>query len=238
MIRDVSILFSGGPDSTLAALRALERSDRVHLHTFHHGLMGKIGKHRKVVKELKETFGDERILEHEEGIGTLFKKFYFTRMPRHMIRYRTFYIPWICGACKMAMHVKTIAYNLAHDITLVYDGAHVESSTYFPAQTETYIEVMKGLYRSYGMEYDCPIYHVGMTDKETEKYGITSTKDTKKEHIIFSTQHTCFVGLLIHAHSRLYYKPFRGKHRTRDMAGQFLRQMIDDCRLLLPKLRP
>jgi len=234
MIKDISILFSGGPDSTLAALYALERADRVHLLTFHHRYMSSTEKHRKVVKELCVIFGDERIVEHVEHIDSLFKKFYFTKISKHITRYRTFYIPWICGACKMAMHAKTITYNRVHDISITYDGANLESAPYFPAQTENYIEVMKELHQSYGMQYECPVYHIWPTDEETEKYGLLSTKSTKKERVIFSTQHTCLIGYLIHAHSRLYYRPFRGKDRMRRLAGEFLGQMIKDCKPFLP----
>jgi hypothetical protein len=235
MTKGISILFSGGPDSTLAALKALERADRVHLLTFHHNKMGKIGKHRKVVAELKQVFGDERVIGYEEEIDSLFNRFYFTGMPQRLIRYRTFYIPWICGACKLAMHVAAIRYNQAHDILTTYDGANIESTPYFVDQMDTYVEVMKGIYQSYGMQYECPVYNVRDTDKETEKYGLLSTRDTKKEHVIFSTQHSCVNGLFVHAHARLYYRPFRGKNRTRELGGKFLREMISECKSFLPE---
>jgi len=233
-MKDMSILFSGGPDSTLAVLRALDECDRVHLLTYHHGLMNMVGKHVKVTEELKSLYGEERIVIHEEAIGGLYKKCYFARMRRYLPRYRTYYVPWLCGACKMAMHIKTIEYNRNNNVEITYDGANSESKSYFPAQTKEYIDVMKDFYGSYGMRYDCPIYEVCGTDDETTKYGLSSTGNTKKEHVFFSTQHTCFVGLVIHAHSRLYYRPFRGKNRMRGFAGQFLKQMIDDNPELLP----
>lgn len=234
MVKDISILFSGGPDSTLAALYALEQATRVHLITFHHFIMSRTENHKVVIEELRGVFGEERIVEHEERIDKLWKQCYFTEMTKHIARYRTFYIPWICGACKMAMHIKTISYNKAHQIYKTFDGANIESEPYFPPQSGNYIEVMKKLYKSYGMVYECPVYNATDTDNETEKYGLSSTKSTKKEHIFFSTQHSCHIGLLIHAHARLYYKPFRGKKRMACLAGEFLRQMINDCRHLLP----
>jgi len=233
VIKDISVLFSGGPDSTLAALYALEKANRVHLLTFQHRLMFWTEKPKRIIKELRNVFGKERIIEYDENIDNLFNTCYFTGMPRRIIRYRTFYIPWICGACKMAMHIKTLFYNSLHDISITYDGAHSESSLYFPAQTENYLEVMKELYQSYGMQYESPVYKVRATDKATEKYGILSTKNTKKEHVFYTTQFTCFIGLLVHVHARLYYRPFRGKDRMRYFAGEFLRQMIDDCKSFL-----
>lgn len=233
----ISILFSGGPDSTLAVLYALERADKVHLLTFHHALMQRTGNHRKVLEELRVVFGGDRVIAHEERIDSVFCRFYFAEMTRRITRYRTFYIPWICGACKMAMHVKAIAYNSMHRISVTYDGAHRESAPYFPPQTEEYIEVMKGLYQSHGMQYGCPVYDVEATDRQAREYGILSIEHTKKERVFFSTQHTCFIGLLLHAHARLYYRPFRGQHRMRRLAGAFLSRTIDDCIPFLPQER-
>ena len=51
---------------------------------------------------------------------------------------------------------------------------------------------------------------------------MSTMRATKKEHVYFSTQHSCYVGLVIHAHARLYYRPFRGRDRMRTLAGPFL----------------
>lgn len=236
MTNGISILFSGGPDSSLAALKALERADTVHLLTFHHKKMGKIGKHRKVAKEMQQLYGEKRVIGYEDDIEPLFNKFFFTGMQKRLFRYRTFYIPWICGACKLAMHIAAIRYNHAHQIKITYDGGNIESAPYFLDQMEPYINGIKDLYHSYGMQYECPVYNILDTDKETEKYGLTSTKNTKKEHVIFSTQHSCVNGLFVHAHARLYYKPLRGKNRTRDLSGKFLDEILNDCKTFLSEL--
>jgi hypothetical protein len=233
MINGISILFSGGPDSTLAALKAFEEAETVHLLTFHHSRMGKIGKHRKVSSELAKIYGPERVVTHEDEIDALFHRFYNGAMRNRLGRYRTFFIPWICGACKLSMHMAAIRYNRAHGITTTYDGGNAESAPYFVDQMPPYIECMKEFYASLGMRYDCPVYSIPNTDEETEKLGMTSTSRTKKEHVVFSTQHTCFNGLYVHAHARLYYRPFRGKKRAQELGVRMLRELLDDCRAVL-----
>jgi len=228
----ISVLFSGGPDSTLAALYALEKTEKVHLLTYHHKWMGKIGKHLKVVDELKRVFGDDRIILEEKQIDKPFIEYYTSNFFRKLPRYRTFFFPWLCGACKMAMHVETIKYNKKHNLSITYDGANVESSGLFPAQMKSYIDTMARFYQFHGMKYENPVYEVERTDIETEKYGLISTKNTKKEHVVFSTQHTCLIGLVIHAHGRLYYKPFRGKNRTEKLAGKFLQETLAENSLI------
>ena len=84
------------------------------------------------------------------------------------------------------------------------------------------------------MTYDSPIYQVPETDVETEKYGLKTTRGTKREHVIFSTQHTCLIGLLVHAHARFYYLPFRGKNRAKILAGKFLSLRLRECQEFMP----
>jgi 7-cyano-7-deazaguanine synthase in queuosine biosynthesis len=224
---DVSVLFSGGPDSTLAVLRALEQADRVHLLTYHHGLMSRMGRHQAVTEELQERFGRERVVAHEEEIGSLYNALYRADWKKRLSRYRTFYVPWLCGACKLAMHCRTIDYNRQHGIETTFDGANKESSPLFPAQTREYITVMQEWYVRHGMHYDAPIFDEEQTDVQCEAQGMITMRETKKEHVYFSTQHSCYVGLVIHAHARLYYRPLRGKDRMRSIAGPFLTEAIE-----------
>ena len=235
MKNDISILFSGGPDSTLAALKALDKADTVHLLTFHHKKMGKIGKHRKTSEELKKIFGNERVKTYEGDINNFFNKFYINNFKKNIVKYRSFYIPWICGACKLSMHLCAIQYNLKNNIKITYDGANKESAPYFMDQTIPYINVIKEFYKNkYDMIYDCPVFVIIDTDKQTEKYGVNCLINTKKEHFIFSTQHTCLNGVLVHLHSRLYYRPFRGKKRTENLSAEFLKNTINNCINLFP----
>ena len=235
MLNGISILFSGGPDSTLAALIALEKSEKVHLLTFHHNTMGKIGKHRTVAEEMQNKFGFDRVILHEDSTQNNFRKFYSDDFKNLVKKFGTFYIPWICGACKLAMHSLAIEYNLQNNIKVLYDGANHESNPYFVDQTITYINIMKDFYKvNYDMEYDCPVYNIDNTDLETEKYGLETTKNTKKEHFVFSTQHTCLNGVLVHIHSRFYYRPFRGKNKTEQLGGEFLKIMLEKNISLFP----
>ena len=226
MIDAISILFSGGSDSTLAAVHALQRARTVHLLTFPRGFMFCREKPEKLVDEMRARFGAERIVRHIEPIGREYRRCYFDRMPQRLRRYRTFYIPWMCGACKLAMHLRTIAYNQKHGISVTYDGANSASAPVFPDQTTEYIDVAKRLYRDHGMEYDCPVFSIAKTDRELELAGIERTRDTKREHLFYRNQHTCYVGVILHAHARLYYRPMHGVDRMPRLAAQFLEESI------------
>lgn len=239
-MKEIAVLFSGGPDSTLAALYALQKANRVHLITYHHRLMshdklisGK-PKSSAVVQELTKNYGRSRIVVFNQDIWELFKKIYFHNIFIFLQNYGSYCIPWICGACKLAMHIKTIEYNLEHNIKITYDGANKESATVFPAQSTSYIETMQRLYKSFGMIYETPVYDMEGTDIKTEKFGMKSCKGTKQEHVFFSTQHSCVSGLLLHLHSRLYYKLMRKSSLFEELTSKVLSSKIDELKTLLP----
>jgi 7-cyano-7-deazaguanine synthase in queuosine biosynthesis len=239
-MKEISILFSGGPDSTLAALYALQKADRIHLITYHHRLMshdklisGK-PKSSTVVQELIKNYGRSRIVVFNQDIWELFKKIYFHNIFISLQNYGSFCIPWICGACKLAMHVKSIEYDLKNNIQTTYDGANKESAAVFPAQNKNYVRIMQELYESYGMTYDTPVYDIENTDIKTEEFGLESCKGTKQEHVFFSTQHSCFSGLLLHLHSRLYYKLMRKSYLFEELTSKVLSAKIDELKTLLP----
>jgi len=240
-MKEISVLFSGGPDSTLAALYALQKTDRVHLLTYHHKLMSHYQstsgkkKHWNVTKELRQKYGNHRIVEYEDQVWSLLKKIYRQNIIYYFLKYKTFCIPWICGACKLAMHIQTIKYNLEHNIGTTYDGAHKESSDLFPAQSLGYIKVVKKLYEAYEMKYENPVYDIDGTDVETEKFGLSSCKNTKNEHVFFSTQHSCFTGLLIHLHSKLYYRFVRTNKTIDNLSAEILNEKIQELKTLLPR---
>jgi len=239
-MKAISVLFSGGPDSTLAALHALQKAYRVHLLTYHHKLMTHYKttsgdeKHMRVAKELLRKYGSNRITIFKDQIWKFFKEIYRLKALHTPFKNRAYCIPWICGACKLAMHMKTIEYNLRNKINVTYDGANKESAFVFPAQSMAYIDVIKRLYWLYDMSYETPVYNLEGTDIMTEDFGLRSCQGTKQEHFFFSTQHSCFAGVLVHLHSR-FYRIFYGKESIDELHGMTLQTRITDLGIHLPK---
>lgn len=231
----ISVLFSGGPDSTLAAVYALQKASQVHLLTYHHQLMTHYRttsgeeKQMKVANELSRIYGANRVIVSGGQISQLFREIY-----RNPIMYRGYYIPWLCGACKLAMHIKTIEYNLRNKITITYDGANKESASIFPAQSLPYMAIIKKIYELYDMNYENPVYDLEGTDALTEDFGLRSCHATKREHFLFSTQHSCFLGVLVHLHAR-FYRLFYGRNKIDNFHGTALESKINELQKFLPE---
>ena len=137
-------------------------------------------------------------------------------------------VSWICGACKLAMHLKTVQFCKTNDIPHVWCGAHEESSAIFPAQMESVIEDTKKLYARSGIAYETPVYRLGRTDHILKARGILDRGNIKDQHLIYSSQHTCVLGMILHAHSRLYYHRIHGLDCYRRRAHHIVRSRMEE----------
>jgi hypothetical protein len=228
MSNSIAILFSGGSDSTLAAVLAAERFKRVYLITYSHPFMFFHDKVRINARNLKNAFPDNEFLEYHGQITSLFRHLYFSNFLKYLRTHRTMMVSWICGACKIAMHLKTIQFCKTNGISHVWCGAHEESSAIFPAQMEPVIEDTKRLYAGSGIVYESPVYRLGRTDHVLRDRGILDQGDIKDQHLIYSTQRTCALGVILHAHSRLYYHRIHGLDCYRRRAHAIVRSKIGE----------
>ena len=228
MSNGIAVLFSGGSDSTLAAALAAERFNRVYLVTYSHPFMFFHDKVPINISNLRSVFPDNEFIEHHDQITPLFKHLYFSDFLKYLRANRTMMVSWICGACKLAMHIETIQFCKAKGIQHVWCGAHEESSAIFPAQMESVIEDTRRLYARSGIVYETPVYRLGRTDRILKDRGILDHGNIKDQHLIYSTQHTCILGMILHAHSRLYYHRIHGLDAYRRKAGDIVRSKIGE----------
>ncbi|MEE9443310.1 MAG: 7-cyano-7-deazaguanine synthase [candidate division Zixibacteria bacterium] len=228
MNNKIAVLFSGGSDSTLAAAIAAERFRQVYLVTFQHPFMLRHDKININISALRRKYPDCNFIYHKEKINSLYKRLYFGKYVSYIKKYGSMVIPWICGACKLSMHLKTIAFCGSNNICHVFCGAHEESAHIFPAQMPKIIERTQKIYQNYGIAYETPVYRKDRTDKILFDMGIIQNPNVKQQHLIYSTQHTCLLGVLLHAHSQIYYKPLFGLPQYQRNAYRFFSSKIED----------
>jgi hypothetical protein len=223
------ILYSGGADSTLAAALMLREHSPVHLLSFKHCRMSQLDKTTHAVQRFREHFGKDAVVHHWVDMTSLWRK--ISREPPHVSPgcgcHPLFaFLLKPCLACKVAMHQLTLAYCIRWEIPVVADGAHPGGASLFPEQLNEGIRVLQAFYRRYHIDYKNPVYGVDRPDFEIFKQGITGKKNTKDEHLYYSNQFACHVGLLAYIYHYLT-RPFdRNKTKTTRLSVDFLERCL------------
>lgn len=156
-----AVMFSGGSDSSLCAIRIGQRFDKVHLVTFtRRGVWGKEQVTQQAAK-LAKFFGDPHkfslhFIKTDRLLKYVMYESYFRHLRRHGIMLAS-----MCGLCKVSFHWRTLVYCLQNGITTVADGA-VRVANVYPEQNEKILlKRLREVYATFGITYETPIYEEG-----------------------------------------------------------------------------
>jgi len=149
-------MFSGGIDSTMAAILLAERYERVHLLTYGNGYGHyHLDRTRQRAEELRQRHGD-RFVHTVESVQWLFEAF----LPDLAVEFRRFRSGFIwCLGCKLAMHTRSILYNLEHGIPEMTDGSSGSTSE-MVEQMPVCVKGFRELYARYGIAFCTPVYDI------------------------------------------------------------------------------
>jgi len=204
---EVSVLFSGGSDSALAAALCCQRFRKVHLLTFHHSGMRHEGKSKINVERLQDKFGKDKIQHRLIDIEEPFRRLYSASYFRDLLHYGVFLAPATCNICQLAMHTQTILYSLENGIRFACDGYKREKAHVYIVMAQEGQRLLTNLYKEYGISYFSPVYGKLRTDWELHDLGITPKRNIKfpYEKLDYEAQHSCFHGILTNAYLLGYY---------------------------------
>ena len=222
-----TVLFSGGSDSTLTASLYADRGFLVHLVTYRHRIMRFEEKCLRSLASLRERHGD-RFTHSFVTMNPLFDRLFFKPLASDLRRWGTYAMPMCCGSCKLAMHVSTILYNRRHGIRHAADGSNIELSELFPEQMPGVLALYGELYARYGIAYANPVFDVRRSDHQLYERGVTRRRDYKQQVIVYSNQHSCFAGTLLHAYTLGLAVPLFGRSSDPETALRYVRAKIDE----------
>ncbi len=153
--RQITLLFSGGVDSTMAACLLAGTYDRVHLVSYSNGYGHyRISRTARRAKELSRHFPN-KITHSILSIQDLFESLVIDPIWQDYGEFESGFI-W-CMGCKLAMHIRTICYNVEHDILLAADGSSFETSE-MVEQMPISVAKVKRFYCEYGITFENPVY--------------------------------------------------------------------------------
>jgi len=241
------VLFSGGSDSTLAAVMACQRFSRVHLLTYRTSPMSRLEKSRINAKRLQQKFGSEKVTHEFLDSDKIFRMLYHGNYLRDLKKYKTYLSACVCSACSLSWHVSTIIYNIRHNIRHASDGERYEDIPIWAELMESNLKMVRGLYREYGISYETPVYKIRDTDRKLFELGITPERDVKIEHFGLemgdyslrrwkSTQPDCHGGIVGAIYLSCFFLPLYGQAANEKTANEYYREKLDVCTQYLQRL--
>jgi hypothetical protein len=224
----VTVLFSGGSDSTLTASLLAREHEHVHLLTYKHRIMRFGKKCLKSLDSLQKAYGEDRFTHAFLDLNPIFDKLFFGSLAADLRRWGTYALPMCCGSCKLAMHVRTIQYNLEHGIRFAADGSNIELAELFPEQMPPVLELYRQLYERFGIVYTNPVFDVRRTDHRLFEEGVTERRDFKQQKIIYTNQHSCYAGTFLHAYTLGVSLPLFGRSSDTETATRYVAAKIEE----------
>ena len=152
---DISVLYSGGLDSTLASAMLARKGYTLHLLTFDNGVSYGVDSSRIHVGELQSLFPG-RISTHKiiRSSG-LFKRMSLVPIEEDFKKYGNTNL--VCLGCKLSMFAHSIIYSIDNGITKIVDGFNQRQDG-FPEQKVVVKDELKKWMEKYNIQYINPIY--------------------------------------------------------------------------------
>jgi len=157
MAKEISLMFSGGIDSTMAAVMLAKEYDRIHLLTYNNGygqMFMKTAKKR--VDELNKKLNN-KFTWHLMSTKELFEKITVNNVVNEVKEHKSGFV-W-CMGCKLAMHSKSIVYNLKNNINEMADGSS-KSTEEMVEQKPFSLALIRKIYEKYGIKFHTPVYNI------------------------------------------------------------------------------
>ena len=197
MKKEVSLMFSGGVDSTIAAIKLAEKFERVNLLNYNNGYGHyNFENAEKRYEELQKRIGNKFFYYHF-SVKDIFGWIIVNNLLEDYEKYKSAFI-W-CLGCKMAMHAKSILFNLKKGVKYMADGSSKYSEE-FVEQMPISISALRNIYRDYGIKYINP----GFGIEREKKIAILKEKGFRMGIRIrdrfLGVQPKCI-------HGELYYMP-------------------------------
>lgn len=254
-MKQITVQYSGGTDSTATVALVAEKFDRVHLVTYKHSGISNVENSKYNITKLKELYGQNKFVHHIADIDRLFKMATYANYVANLRKYGFFNLA-TCGLCKLAMHLKTLVYCLENNIREVADGAN-KNSSHFPAQMKEVIDEFQKMYNHFDVIYSTPVFELGFpedidwlhklglasfagksqepnrpkdemtTGRVLFNKGILPEENVKGKSLDRKMQARCFQLTLLNAFALGYYIPKHGMEKYREITALFYKEKIE-----------
>ena len=229
-VREVAVHYSGGADSTLAAIMAAQRFETVHLLTFCHPFIRERERSEVNAEKLTRIFGSDVIVHRFVDATDALDDIMFGDYLRDLRKYGTFLTADPCLACKLSFDTEAIRYACENDIRLVVDGSDLRVPFQLSQGHEGMLELRRQFYLEYGIDFRHPVGGLQDTTDELFLFGLRSTPAC----MIYAHQPGCIGNDLLGAiYKRFYFLPRYGMEGLTSFANKWAPEKIAACKQLL-----
>lgn len=201
---EVALMFSGGLDSTAAALALADRYERVHLLTYRNGY-GHYYHHRTsrraadLAREASCRF-TWTLIESRRW----FDRIVVDTLREDWLAHRSGFV-W-CMGCKLAMHARSAAWCLENGILEMSDGSSSDTDE-MVEQSLLSLSLIRFFYEDLDVDFGTPVYEAGRDAKREalSRKGMRLGAQVMGRHL--AVQPTCLAGELYYTPYLLFNKP-------------------------------
>ncbi len=233
----ITLMFSGGVDSTIAAINLAKQYSKVHLLTFCNG-HGHcfMGKPKDRAAELNNKFRD-KFIHSLISIEPLLKGIVLDTLLKDYEEFKSGFI-W-CLGCKMTMHTASIIYNLKNNIKFMADGSSQDTSE-MVEQSIISISMIKMFYEKYGIEFSVPVYKQPRKEKIKELKRLKFNLGVALGDRHLGIQPRCIPGELYYLPYLLFNKALEHEEmavaqfiaKKEELAKKFIEEYLKDGKML------
>lgn len=227
--KELSLLFTGGWDSALAAFKLCETFKKVHLLTFYFSNSDFVERSEVNANKLKDRFGREKIIHRIIDFDPLREKLFHGTWKQDIKKYGLFLITCECAACRIAMFARTIIYNLENSIPYCASGETQEVPfNPVPGLIDEHLKFKNKLCSDYGITHLTPVYYeknphhrlfeLGFIDKKVEH------RKFPYEYLFHEMQPTCYAGPMGAIFNKSYYIPYHGQEAFEKRSIEYFRE--------------
>jgi len=223
---EISLMFSGGVDSTMTAIMLSRQYDKVHLLTYGNGYGHfRLDRTRRRAEELQQKISMDKFTHTLMPLKDLFEDITVRPFMGDYRRYGSAFI-W-CMGCKLSMHALSILYNLEHGITRMSDGSSADTDEMVEQMTIS-LRLTRDFYARYGICYENPVYNMGRKEEIRQLMQMKFKMGFRVLDRFIGTQPRCIPG-------EVYYLPYVLLGITPDHQEEKVAEFIREKRQVLER---
>jgi len=229
MNNKVTLLYSGGSDSTLAAALLTKDFDEIHLLSYvYTGVVSGVDKSKVNVIRLQDKYKDKKFVHKIIYQDKLYKEILYGNYLKDILKHR-FLVLAMCPICKIAMFTRALVHSLDHGISHICDGANRGRGRSYPEQVQKVMKEFDMFLGHFNVKYSSPVYELNpQTDEILYEMGLYETKNVKHDpNANLQIEGDCTFKSLYHTASVGYYRLLYGDDKYEDLIIKYYRDKFD-----------